>query len=1720
MHSLVSNSKNSTSSGSDSVSYATISGTVALPQGAYPPQIVKKLNAALKNISKEASSEDAADAGAGTRAVDFGSEVSPDLGILKSAISTTPSDLTNLSAYKYYACATNADTGEKIEATPDTFTVHEGNVIFSISVPYGKWLVEASIKNSDETLIYKSSQVETTLSEINAVFRADLVLKSVQTSGGKGKLNPFMTVPTTVNKVTMQLLDGDSTKWTASGLKTEETRLYKSGTTVKIGKSTDGSAVELASGSYRIKLNFYGSTSVGSTSETPLLYTMEQIINIYDGLTTSTWYEPVTSSISAIKSDGTFNLSADLIKIASITNFYVDGVNGSDENAGSFYAPAKTLSRVIGSIVAAGDSSKDYTINISGKVLPKANTSTTELPSSLTSKVKSITIQGNSGNSTDILDGNRKGTVLKISTTKPVTIKNLKITGGNGSNGGAISMVSSSKLTLDAGTLIGDISDVYASGSSSSECANYASYGGGIYNDGGTLTLKSGSCVSYNRGSQYGGGIHNKSGSVTIEDGAKVLCNGAGDGGGIYVAAGTLEMKGGRIQTNYAYGTNSGGALYIKEGATFRISGAVYIPYVDTTASNVAKNDVTFYNEKVIVQVAGALTLPEGVPSTESNLTIGFYQTTNAWKVGNEFAKVYGSLSNISPYQDSFAFTNSIYEGIASSDNKSLTMQKPIYVAGQDVHPKCGVAGSDSTGNGSRKKPYASITKADNKISDKYSDHIIYVDGILTGAQSVTSTDASAKSILILGINGLDSDGKPVDGIDGKFTDGNSEPVLKIGGYSETAPITLKNLKITGGNSTKSGAGVFLSTGANLTVSDGVLITGNTTQETGGGVYISKGHIDYDNGAYSKITTFKMNGGTIEGNFAAKGGDAIFYDGSVEKNPNNSSYQPAGSSCTLGGNAYIPASGTSPETYSNIIQLANNAKITVDSNLTKHSSKKINISSTDPAKKRVMVTGSALSSNVSKFMLVHNSGFQIITSSTDQGKMKLKYTPNKLYIKPDAENAFLATSYLDKDITWNPPGIGTTCFNETTSLEGIPFKNLATASAFINYQDTKQDYVITIDGKIENFATQILDAPETAAKSIKITGKTGPSKDIIDRGLAEKTTYNEKGYYSSGGVLKITTAAPVTIEKLKITGGYKSDDYGYSSTAYPGTGNGGGICIGDNCTVKLGDGVHIVGNYAHSYGGGVYVGQNSKLFMYGSALIGSSSTTTTYERTGTENLCNRSDLCGGGIHIANGASCYLGYDSETHEKTLTGGVCHNYNYSGSMYVSDPAVGGISHEGSVLKCASGNISYNKGRGGGGIGIESGNSEIGGVTIQGNVAEYYGGGIYVKGNKNVVIGSSVSSRPTRLIGNTVTDYGGSGGAISYYVSSTGNTDNVITLKGYISIPDGSFKNNDINLYIGSESSFSSILTDGILTTGKIGKISLSKLDNNRPQHNDIGYIDGRTIIKHGDNCSDNQFKTDTAKFDLLPDSTGKKWTILDDGTIAQGIVTETNQIQSAIDKVTNDGDTILFTGSFNMWGSIAARKMNSCPYTMNFNFTKLGGVIYTSNTFKDLSNIQKISIKASDCNCGKKFENLSDLEEIYLYGDVTPTTIPYGFKQLNMVNNCANFKSFHFKNATTIYISSALLNIGQNICSTPINIYIPETVTEIYFQDLFDSDSNFSNVKFIYEGPANKLTNINVKRVSNNGTFKPISTSVDVYYGSKPTDVKNWCPNAGEESGTWG
>lgn len=210
-----------------------------------------------------------------------------------------------------------------------------------------------------------------------------------------------------------------------------------------------------------------------------------------------------------------------------------------------------------------------------------------------------------------------------------------------------------------------------------------------------------------------------------------------------------------------------------------------------------------------------------------------------------------------------------------SSGNLVLTadfMDPVLYVSG---------TGDDPTGDGSEENPFESIDKACEKIIEvgtPDAEWTIYIVGDVTGPHSSTKkagergtntayygdtdfgrseipadiTPDYAKSILLIGKNGLDANDIPQDMLNRGLVQGTStttSPTGNVIAIATTVPVTIKNLKITGGNTASSsstnttndpyyrnGGGLYVAEGANVTLDDGVLITKNKAYN-GGAVY-------------------------------------------------------------------------------------------------------------------------------------------------------------------------------------------------------------------------------------------------------------------------------------------------------------------------------------------------------------------------------------------------------------------------------------------------------------------------------------------------------------------------------------------------------------------------------------------------------------------------------------------------------------------------------------------------------------------------------------------------------------------------------------------------------------------------------------------------------------------------------------------------------------------
>ncbi len=234
-------------------------------------------------------------------------------------------------------------------------------------------------------------------------------------------------------------------------------------------------------------------------------------------------------------------------------------------------APLDTVASAVSKIMSYSKNTVDWKINVIGEI-----TGVQELSSSCTSTyAKSITLQGNTGNTTDIINANfagtsDKGSALKILAKVKVTIKNLKITGGipNGGTmqGGGVTVYGNADVIFDTGALITN-NNYDPDDTNTSE-------GGGVYiREGGKLTIKAGASVEHNN-AKYGGGISDY--GALIMEGGKITENTAvNTGGGIYIRSdttpSTCTIQGGEISSNTG---NNGPAIGgVNYDATVTISG-------------------------------------------------------------------------------------------------------------------------------------------------------------------------------------------------------------------------------------------------------------------------------------------------------------------------------------------------------------------------------------------------------------------------------------------------------------------------------------------------------------------------------------------------------------------------------------------------------------------------------------------------------------------------------------------------------------------------------------------------------------------------------------------------------------------------------------------------------------------------------------------------------------------------------------------------------------------------------------------------------------------------------------------------------------------------------------------------------------------------------------------------------------------------------------------
>ena len=329
------------------------------------------------------------------------------------------------------------------------------------------------------------------------------------------------------------------------------------------------------------------------------------------------------------------------------------------------------------------------------------------------------------------------------------------------------------------------------------------------------------------------------------------------------------------------------------------------------------------------------------------------------------------------------------------------------------------------------------------------------------------------------------------------------------------------------------------------------------------------------------------------------------------------------------------------------------------------------------------------------------------------------------------------TLYLKKS------GFYVSSTGDDTNGDGTQQNPYATLGAAVTkiyaLNDPTVDYTIIIDGTVTGDAggayaqSKIEDDASIGqaipAKSITLSGAhsldaAGNPQDAMDRGLLGAANGN-----SSGTVLVVNTAVPVTITNLKITGGYNSND------------NGGGITVAQGSTVILSDGAWLIGNKSYSNGRGGAVHNEGALFVCGTAVIGNKAAATwatdsSGQRILIDGYAANYATSGGGIfngryNTTANAKCYLGFSGYAADgvtpvkREWTGGLYYNGGQGGAIFNSI---------GCYVRFDSGTMKWNSTADRGGAIHNDGNGTVemtGGQIIynrsfeQGNYTSYGGG-----------------------------------------------------------------------------------------------------------------------------------------------------------------------------------------------------------------------------------------------------------------------------------------------------------------------------------------------------------------------------------------------------------
>jgi len=419
--------------------------------------------------------------------------------------------------------------------------------------------------------------------------------------------------------------------------------------------------------------------------------------------------------------------------------------------------------------------------------------------------------------------------------------------------------------------------------------AESAQGGGGVYveQDNATLNMNGGRIAGNSVIDHYGGGVYVEQGSATL-NGTQLLHNSAFWGGGAYVggSSGTLTLVNVTLSNNAA--GYSGGGLYQDDGTTV-------VTYT-TIASNTAST-----SGSGIRHAGGAISVQNSIVAYNGTANCAGTLTSNGHNLDSGNTCGFGASSDITSTDpllgpltyDTGTWVHPLLEGSPAIDAATCIADITADQRGvaRPQGPGCDIGAYERRACWARLNDSPTDYSAVQAAVDASSDpgDVVKVAGYCVGVNAyggLTQTVYLSKTLTIRGGYTVTNWTTPDPAANPTTLDalGQGRVLYVTGGVSPT----IEGLRITGGNSSGDGGGIY-NHDADLTLVD-TLVINNHTGSDGGGVYVDQGSVtlsggqvisntaDYGGGVYADQGSVTLSDGQIISNTADHDGGGVYVD--------------------------------------------------------------------------------------------------------------------------------------------------------------------------------------------------------------------------------------------------------------------------------------------------------------------------------------------------------------------------------------------------------------------------------------------------------------------------------------------------------------------------------------------------------------------------------------------------------------------------------------------------------------------------------------------------------------------------------------------------------------------------------------------------------------------------------------------------------------------------